>query len=83
MRITIIASALLGLFWLPWPLTLILMIAAGAVVPLSAVVLGVLVDLLYAPQVLGGVPLGLLSGLAACGAGLLIERFIRTRIIDA
>lgn len=79
MRAVILVATFLSLVWLPWPMTVVLMVVASISFPLSGIAFGILFDLLYAPA--AGIPLGLLWGSAASIAGYAISRFIRERII--
>lgn len=82
-RVAIVILAALGVLWFPWPLTLVLIIASGMVFPLSALVLGLTVDMLYHPFSFTVVPYGVLVGVAAYVGGTFVRRFVASRIMDA
>ncbi len=82
-RVAIVILAALGVLWFPWPLTLLLIVASGIAFPISALVLGLAVDVLYHPFSLSVVPYGVLVGIAAYVFGTLVRRFVASRIMDA
>lgn len=82
MRYSILLATFLSLVWLPWPITVALMVASSISLPISGIVFGVLFDLVYAPIGAVGLPLGVLWGAGASLTGYLILRFIRTRIMS-
>lgn len=82
MRYGILVATFLSLVWLPWPLTLLLMIISSISIPLSGIVFGVLFDMVYAPVGAVGIPLGVLWGGTASLVGYTLSRFIRARIMS-
>ncbi len=82
-RVAIVILAALGVLWFPWPLTLLLILASGVVVPVSALVLGIAVDVLYHPFSFAVVPYGVLIGVLAYVCGTLVRRFVASRIMGA
>ena len=82
MRYCVLLVTLLSFFWLPWQLTVLLMIVSSVFFPLAGVVFGVLFDVIYAPVGFVDVPLGIVWGAAATMLGYGIERFIRARIMS-
>jgi hypothetical protein len=83
MRGILIALTCLSFVALPWQWTVAFMIALSTSIPLAGIIVGVLLDLVYAPVGIGSVPLGILYGLVASGLGYAISRFLRARIMDA
>lgn len=82
-RVAIVLLAALGVLWFPWPLTLVLIVVSGVAVPISALVLGIAVDVLYHPFSLTVLPYGVLVGTGAYVAGTLVRRFVASRIMGA
>ncbi len=82
MRYGVLLLTLLSFFWLPWQLTVLLMIVSSVFYPLAGVVFGVLFDVMYAPVGFVGLPLGIVWGIVATLIGYGIERFIRARIMS-
>lgn len=82
-RAAIVTIAALGLFWFPWPLSLLLIVVAGIVLPASALVLGVSVDLLFHPLTMGVMPYGIIVGIGMFGLGTVLRRFFASRIMGA
>ena len=82
MRYVLLVATFLSLVWLPWPITVVLMVASSISLPLSGIVFGVLIDMLYAPVGAVGIPPGVLWGSVASLAGYTISRFIRARIMS-
>lgn len=82
MRYCVLVATFLSLVWLPWPITLVLMIASSISIPLSGIVFGVLFDMVYAPVGAVGIPLGVLWGSVASLLGYIISRFLQARIMS-
>ena len=82
MRFVLLVATFLSLVWLPWPITVVLMVASSISLPLSGIVFGVLIDMLYAPVGAVGIPLGVLWGSVASLVGYTISRFVRARIMS-
>lgn len=71
--------AILSLFIFPWEVTLLLMTAAALSVPPSAILVGVLADILYYPGI--GLPAGVLWGAALYIAASGVRHIVKTRIL--
>ena len=82
-RAAIVTLAALGLFWFPWPLALILIVVAGVVMPIAALVLGVTADLLFHPFAPGVMPYGIIIGIVMFALGSVLRRFFASRIMGA
>lgn len=80
--ILLIATAL-SLFWMPWTITIACMVLTSIFMPISGIVFGLLLDIFYAPFGVSTLPYGLMWGSAASLTGFIVERFVRTRIMDA
>jgi hypothetical protein len=83
MRYGFLIATFLSLVWLPWPITLALMIVSSVSFPLSGIVFGVLFDMIYAPVGALGIPLGVLWGGVASLLGYVLSRFMQERIMSA
>ena len=81
MRLVAILLAFISLFIFPWPVTALLMLGAGLLLPFSALALGIIADLVY--FVPGGafMPYFTVLGLVFFMISLLVHRFVKTRII--
>lgn len=80
-RAVLVGAAFLALFFFPWPVTVVLVFAAGMAVPLAGLLLGVLVDLFYYTPG-AGLPYGTLFGIGTFLVALLVHRFVKTRIMS-
>lgn len=79
-RPAIIALALVSPFFFPSVITFILALLSGIAMPVVAIVVGVLVDLVsYVPE--AGLPLGTLIGFALFGIGTFVRRFVHAYIL--
>lgn len=83
MRIALPVVALLALFFVPAPLSVVLIAASAFVLPFSALALGVCADVLYFSPHPGALPLWSMGGLVATLLALLVHRFVKTRIMEA
>lgn len=81
LRLTALALAALSLFLFPWPVSLALMLLASLLFPPAGPLLGVLGDVLYFMPGSAPAPYFLLWGLVCFGIALLVQRFVKTRII--
>ncbi len=82
-RVVLVFAALLSPFLFPFPVTLLLMFAAATFLPVAALVVGILVDVLYYSPEASFLPVGVLSGAVLALLGLLVRRFVKARIISA
>lgn len=78
LRILLVVSAFLSLFWLPWPLTMLLAFAASLMLPAAALAFGLLAEVLYGS---GGLPVVFLIGAAGTLLALWVRWFMKTRIM--
>jgi hypothetical protein len=78
-RAVLIAFAFLSVLWFPYPLTLALSFLAACFFPPTALLVGILADLLYWT---GGLPTATLAGLLLSGIAFFVQRFIKARIIS-
>ncbi len=81
MRIGSVAVAFISLFVFPWPVSFALILVASVFMPLAGVTLGILSDLLYFVPGSAFVPYGSLFGLVCTVGSLLMQRFVKTRIM--
>ncbi len=82
MRFLFVLLALASVFLFPYPATLILSFAAGLFVPAIPLVSGILVDLYYHAPGASLVPLATIYGALLSIAAVVVQRFIKARIID-
>ena len=75
-------TALLSLFFFPYPLSALLILASAIMLPVSGIVLGVAADVLYFSPGAAFMPLWSLGGIFATVLALLVQRFVKTRIMD-
>lgn len=81
LRLLVPIFALFSVFFFPWQVTLVLLLAASLILPVLGVVIGAFADLIYySPG--AGMPFFLLMGIAATGLALLVHRFVKTRIME-
>ncbi len=81
LTIVLVASAFVSLFFFPWPLTVLMGLGAGILVPLVPLALGLLADTLYwAPGVIG-VPLYTIGGALLTVLAYLVRARLLTRIM--
>lgn len=78
-RIIVIGTAFLSVFFFPYAITSILSGIASLYFPPTAILVGVLTDLLY--YMPPGIPSASLAGIALSGTAFLVRRFIKARII--
>mgnify|MGYP007071675133 CR=1 FL=1 len=83
MRAILILATCISFVALPWQFTVFMMVVLSTSIPLAGIIVGVLLDLVYAPVVISSFPLGVVFGLCASAIGYAISRFVRARIIDA
>lgn len=80
-RIATFAIAFVSLFVFPWPVSYALILLASIFLPLAGVALGILLDLVYFVPGSAFVPYGSLFGLLCTVFSLLMQRFVKTRIM--
>lgn len=78
-RIGILVLAAVSPFFFPYPLTILLALAAAFVFPPSVIALGILIDLLYHP--VGYWPIASMIGVALCLLAFGVRYFVKTRIM--
>jgi hypothetical protein len=83
MRFALPVLALFSLFFVPAPLSTVLIAASAFVLPFSALALGVFADVLYFSPYPGALPLWSIGGFVAMLLALLVHRFVKTRIMEA
>ena len=83
LRIASCALAVIGVLAFPWPLTLVFAGVAALFIPPLALLFGVLVDILYFVPGAYPVPLGTLLGLTGFLIALMVQGFMKTRIMGA
>jgi hypothetical protein len=79
LRIGVPLLAALSLFWLPWPLTVVLMFGAGYLYPPLALLIGIAADILYYPG--HGYPHGAITGAVVTALAVMLRTFVKTRIM--
>lgn len=82
-RIVLVVLSLFSPFFFPWPLTLLITLAAAFFVPCIALVVGVLIDVLYFVPGSALAPVASLLGLLGFVFMFFVHRFWKTRIIGA
>ncbi len=82
-RIILIAAAFLSPFLFPYPATLILALVASLLLPPVGIMIGLLVDALYYTSGASWLPVGILTGAVLTLLGILVRRFVKTRIIGS
>ncbi len=82
MRVMSIVLALIALFILPWQVAVLAILGAALLTPLSGAALGVIADIVYYTPGAAFMPYFSLFGLFATVAGFLVQRFVKTRIIE-
>lgn len=82
-RYVILAATFLSVLWMPWPITVMLMTISSMLLPVAGIIFGVMFDMIYAPVGAIGIPLGIMWGASASVLGVLMSRFIRSRIMGA
>lgn len=82
MRIMPAVVALLTIFMLPWQVSLVAVLGAALFIPMAGIALGVVADLVYYVPGAAFIPYFTLFGLCATGASFLVQRFVKTRIIE-
>ncbi len=80
-RALVILLAFISPFLFPWPLSLLLLVAAACFLPLTAILIGVLTDAAYYSPGAAFLPMATLAGILACVLGLVVHRFVKARII--
>jgi hypothetical protein len=80
-RLVLISSALLSVFWFPYPATLVLSFIASIAFPFLGLLVGILVDALF--YTFPHIPVGTFYGIAVSIAAFLVRRFIKARIMTA
>lgn len=83
LRFFVLALALFSVFALPWHITLGTLFAAGIAFPPAGLLIGVFTDTLYWTPGASFMPYFTFAGALSFGIGLLVHRFIKTRIMDA
>ena len=78
-RLGSLVAALLSLFWFPWPLTVSLMVLSGFLFPPSALLLGVIAEVLYYPG--QGYFWATLTGACIMMLSIAVRHFMKTRIM--
>lgn len=71
----LVVSSLISLIFFPWPFTILVVLIATAYEPLTALAIGILAEVLYAPTVFAW-PSYVLIGLVAT----LVAFFVRSRL---
>lgn len=74
--------ALIALFVFPWQVALVGVFLAALFIPTAGVALGVLADIVYYVPGAAFLPYFSLLGLVATVLALLVQRFVKTRIIE-
>jgi hypothetical protein len=80
-RVVIIIVACISLFWLPWPLSIVLLVLAAVYDPLAATGLGLLADVLYFAHGVYGFPYMTVLGIVIACIALFVRKFAEARII--
>ena len=80
-RILTILLAFLSILWFPYSYTLALSFLASLFFAPVGVVVGIVTDLLYAPVLVGSLPVATLHGVVISLVAYVVGRFIRSRII--
>ena len=80
-RAVSIIAALISLFWLPWPLTIVLLILVSAYEPLAAAGLGLFADVLYFAHGVYGFPYMTVLGVCIALIAFFVRKFVEARII--
>lgn len=73
--------ALLSLFIFPWQVSVVAIAGASLLVPPAGLALGIIADLVYFTPGSAFMPYFSLFGLACFGGALLVQRFVKTRIM--
>ncbi len=82
MRAMAAVLALIALFVFPWQVAVLAIIGSALLMPLSGLALGVIADIVYYVPGSSFMPLFSLYGLAATALVLLVQRFVKTRIME-
>ncbi len=82
MRGMVPVVALLSLFIFPWQVSLVCVFVAALFVPPAGLALGIIADLVYYTPGSAFVPYFSVFGLASFGISLLVQRFVKTRIME-
>jgi hypothetical protein len=82
LRVLVLIAVCLAVFWLPWPLA----VSSGGIVavmflPVTALFVGVLIDVLYSTGGAWSFPLATLLGAGCYGVARMMHQFIKTRIM--
>jgi hypothetical protein len=80
-RIATFAIAFVSLFIFPWPVSFVAIALASIFLPFAGVALGVLADLIYFVPGSAFLPYASLFGLFCTVLSLLMQRFVKTRIM--
>lgn len=81
-RALAVGGAFLSLFLVPWPIMAALILVAALLVPPAGVLLGIAADALYFVPGTAFLPFFTLLGLLATALALLVQRFVKTRIME-
>jgi hypothetical protein len=81
-RAILILATCISFVALPWQFTVLMMVVLSTSIPLAGIIVGVLLDLVYAPVGVSSLPLGVMFGALATAIGYAISRFVRARIMD-
>ena len=81
-RILLPLVAFLSLFFFPYPLSALLILASAILLPVSGIAIGIAADILYFSPGAAFMPLWSLGGILATILALLVQRFVKTRIMD-
>ncbi len=82
MKVMIPLLALIALFIFPWQVSVVVIFAASFFVPPAGIALGLIGDLVYYTPGAAFVPYFSLFGIASFGIALLVQRFVKTRMIS-
>lgn len=81
-RIVLPILTFFSLFFFPYPLSAFLILASAALLPFSGLALGVFADVLYYSPGAEFLPVWSIGGAIATILSLLMQRFVKTRIMD-
>jgi hypothetical protein len=76
----LIVATLISVFVFPWPLTVVLALAAGLFWPPFTIIIGGLYDLVYAPSF--GFPWWFAGSIVAAVVLHFVQQFLKTRIMS-
>ncbi|MEK7079724.1 MAG: hypothetical protein AAB901_00350 [Patescibacteria group bacterium] len=83
LRIALIILTFVAPFFFPWQITLIIVLGAAFFVPILGLFAGVLTDVLYYVPSAAPMPVATIIGVFIFLLGLVVQEFVKTRIMGA